>query len=187
MVTLVNIMVMNGWLTSFSFHVNRPSHSWDKAIWAWSKGKVIQSTQYPINSLHFYFTPISPNFLRYSYFEIWAWNIQGQGHEVKGEGHILYPIFNRCTFSSLHINRTNGGGGGGVVWCGVGWVWCGVGVVVVGWSGWWVAWGWVDGGGSSSTKYIFVSGKFFMYSIIRGMVYYWLIVHVRSVASYVSP
>ena len=32
MVTLVNIMVMNGWLTSFSFHVNRPSHSWDKAI-----------------------------------------------------------------------------------------------------------------------------------------------------------
>ena len=30
MVTLVNIMVMNGWLTSFSF--NRPSHSWDKAI-----------------------------------------------------------------------------------------------------------------------------------------------------------
>ena len=32
MVTLVNIMVMNGWLTSFSFHVNRLSHSWDKAI-----------------------------------------------------------------------------------------------------------------------------------------------------------
>ena len=32
MVTLVNIMVMNGWLTSFSFHVNRPYISWDKAI-----------------------------------------------------------------------------------------------------------------------------------------------------------
>ena len=32
MVTLVNIMVMNGWLTSFSFHFNRLSHSWDKAI-----------------------------------------------------------------------------------------------------------------------------------------------------------
>ena len=55
MVTLVNIMVMNGWLTSFSFHVNRPSHSWDKAIsdsdletprsrsWVWPKGKVTQS------------------------------------------------------------------------------------------------------------------------------------------------
>ena len=69
-----------------------------------------------------------------------------------------------------------------VVWGGVGW-W----VVVEGWSGWWVAWGWGDGGGYTSTKYIFVSGKFFMYSIIRGMVYYGLIVHVRSVASYVSP
>ena len=55
------IMVMNVWLTSFSFHVNRPSHSWDKAIsdsdletprlrsWMWSKGKVIQLAQYPIN------------------------------------------------------------------------------------------------------------------------------------------
>ena len=55
MVTLVNIMVMNGWLTSFSFHVNRPSHFLDKAIsdsdleiWTpmsssrvWSEGKVI--------------------------------------------------------------------------------------------------------------------------------------------------
>ena len=32
MVTLVNIMVLNGWLTSYSFHVNQPPHSWDKAI-----------------------------------------------------------------------------------------------------------------------------------------------------------
>ena len=72
MVTLVNIMVMNGWLTSFSLHVNQPSHSWDKAIsnsdletprsrsWVWSKGKVIQSAKYPINSLPFYFTSIRP-------------------------------------------------------------------------------------------------------------------------------
>ena len=74
MVTLVNIMVMNGWLTSFSFHVNRPSHSRDKAIsdfdleistpgsrsWVWSKGKVIQSAQYHINSLRFHFTSIRP-------------------------------------------------------------------------------------------------------------------------------
>ena len=74
MVTLVNIMVMNGWLTTFSFHVNRPSHSWDKAIsgfdleistpgsrsWVWSKGKVIQSAQYHINSLRFHFTSIRP-------------------------------------------------------------------------------------------------------------------------------
>ena len=74
MVTLVNIMVMNGWLTSFSFHVNRLSHSWDKAIsdfdleistpgsrsWVWSKGKVIQSAQYYINLLRFHFTSIRP-------------------------------------------------------------------------------------------------------------------------------
>ena len=74
MATLVNIMVMNGWLTSFSFHVNRPSHSWDKAIsdsdleistpgsrsWVWSKGKVIHSAQYHIKSLRFKFTSIRP-------------------------------------------------------------------------------------------------------------------------------
>ena len=74
MVTLVNIMVMNGWLASFSFHVNWPSHSWDKAIsdsdleispprsrsWVWSNSKVIQLAQYHINSLRFHFTSIRP-------------------------------------------------------------------------------------------------------------------------------
>ena len=72
MVTLVNIRVMNGWLTSFSFHVNRPPHSWDKAIsdsdletprsrsWVWSKSKVIQSAQYHINSFPFHLTSIRP-------------------------------------------------------------------------------------------------------------------------------
>ena len=72
MVTQVNIMVMNVWLTSFSFIVSRLPHSWDKAIsdsdletprsrsWVWSKGKVIQSTQYHINSLPFHLTSIKP-------------------------------------------------------------------------------------------------------------------------------
>ena len=72
MVTQVNIMVMNGWLTSFSFIVNRPPYSWDKAIsdsdletprswsWVWSKDKVIQSAHYHINSLPFHFTLIRP-------------------------------------------------------------------------------------------------------------------------------
>ena len=69
-VTLVNVMVMNGWLTSFSFHVNRLPHSWIKAIWPWnSKVKVIS--------------------------------------EVKGQGHILYPVSNQCTSFSFHINQTN--------------------------------------------------------------------------------
>ena len=65
MVRQVKILVMNGWLTSFSFIVNRSPHSWDKATsdsdlytprsrsWVWSKGKVIQSAQYHINSLLF--------------------------------------------------------------------------------------------------------------------------------------
>ena len=71
-VTLVNIIVMNGRLTPFPFHVNQPSHSWYKAIsdsdletrrsrsWVWSKGKVIQLAQYYINSLPFHFTSIRP-------------------------------------------------------------------------------------------------------------------------------
>ena len=72
MVTLLNIMVMNWWLTSFPLHVNRPPHSWDIAIsdsnletpmsrsWVWSRGNVIQSAQYHINSLPFHFTSIRP-------------------------------------------------------------------------------------------------------------------------------
>ena len=72
MVTLVNIMVMNGWLPSFSLHVNQLPHSSDKAIsdsyletprsrsWVWSKGKVIQSAQFCIYSLPFHFISIRP-------------------------------------------------------------------------------------------------------------------------------
>ena len=106
MVTLVNIMVMNRWLTSFSFHVNRLPHSWDKAIsysdleistprsrsWVWSKGKVIQSAQYHINSLHFHFTPIRPTIPEKELFEIWPWNIQGQGHDWGQRSHIVLSI-----------------------------------------------------------------------------------------------
>ena len=74
MVILANIMVMNGWFTSFLFHVNRPSHSWEKAIsdsdlemstprsrsWVLSKGKVTQSAQYHIYSPRFHFKSIRP-------------------------------------------------------------------------------------------------------------------------------
>ena len=79
-VTEVNIMVMNGWLTSFSFIVNRLPHSWDKTIsdsdletprsrsWVWSKGKVIQLTQYHINSLPFHLTSIRPAILEIELF-----------------------------------------------------------------------------------------------------------------------
>ena len=82
MVTLVNIMVMNWWLTSFSFHVNRPPHSWDIAIsdsdletprsrsWMWSRGNVIQSAQYHINLLPFHFTSIRPTIPEIQLFRI---------------------------------------------------------------------------------------------------------------------
>ena len=81
--TLVNITVMNGWLTSFSLHVNRPPNSWDKAIsdsdletprsrsWVWTKGMVIQSAQNHINSLPFHFKSISPTIPQIQLF----WNL----------------------------------------------------------------------------------------------------------------
>ena len=121
MVTQVNIMVMNGWLTSFSFIVNRLPHFWDKAIsdshletpksrsWVWSKGKVIQSAQYHINSLPFHFTSIRPTIpeielfrnltLKHPRSRSWV--------RVNGQGHIWYPVSNQCTPFSFHINRTN--------------------------------------------------------------------------------
>ena len=80
MVTLVNIMVINGWLTTFSIHVNQPSHWWDKAFsnpdletprsrsWVWSRGKVIKLAQYPINSLPFHFPSIGPAILNIQLF-----------------------------------------------------------------------------------------------------------------------
>ena len=122
MVTLINIMVLNGWLTSFSFHVNRSFYSWDKAIsdsdleisttgsrsWVWSKGKVIQSAQYHINSLRFHFTSIRPTIPErvISKFDIETSKVNVMS-EVKGQGHILYPVSNRCISYSFHINRTN--------------------------------------------------------------------------------
>ena len=108
MVTLVNTMVLNGWLTSFSFHVNRPSHSWDKAIsdsdlkistprsssWVWSKGKVIKSPSIILTHFVFISHQSDQQFMRKSYFEIWPWNIQGQGHEwgQRSRSHIVPSI-----------------------------------------------------------------------------------------------
>ena len=120
MVTLVNIMVMNGWLTSFLFHGNWPPHSWDKAIsdsdletprsrsWVWSKGKFIQSAQNHINSLPFHFKsirPTIPEIKLFSKFYLETSKVKVMS-EVKGQGHISYPVSNLCTSFSFHINRT---------------------------------------------------------------------------------
>ena len=120
-VTQVNIMVMNGWLASFSFIVNRLPHSWDKAIsdsdletprsrsWVLSKGKVIQLAQYHINSLPYHLTSIRPTILEIraiSKFDLETSKVKVM-REVKGQGHILYPVSNQCTSFSFHINPTN--------------------------------------------------------------------------------
>ena len=119
MVTQVNIMIMNGWLTSFSFIVNRPSHSWDKAIstsdretprsrsWVWSKGRVIQSAQYHINSLPLHFTSIRPNNSgdrAISKFDFETSKVKVMS-EVKVTYCTQYPT-NALPFY-FHINRTN--------------------------------------------------------------------------------
>ena len=106
MITLINIMVMNGWLTSFLFHVNRTFHSWDTAIsdsdletpksrsWMWSKGKSYSQPSILLTRFLFISHQSDQQFLRYSYFEIWSWNIQGQGHEwgKKSRSHIVPSI-----------------------------------------------------------------------------------------------
>ena len=102
--TKVSMVVMNGQFTSLSFHVNRPSHSWDEAIsnchletsrsrsWMWSKGKVtsIRPTIWD--------TAILICDLEKSMVKVMS--------EVKGQGHILYPVSNRCTSFLIHLNRT---------------------------------------------------------------------------------
>ena len=93
MVTLINIMIMNRWLTPFSFHVNRPPHFCDKAItdtdleaprsrsWVWSGARSYSPPSIILTHFLFISHQSDQQFLRYSYFEIWPWNIQGQGHE----------------------------------------------------------------------------------------------------------
>ena len=106
MVTLTNIMVRNGWLTSFSFHVNQPSHSWVKTIsdsdletlrsrsWVWSKARWYSQPSILLICFLFISHQSHQQFLRYSYFEIWPWNIQGQGHVwgQRSRSHIIPSI-----------------------------------------------------------------------------------------------
>ena len=119
MVTQVNITVMNGWLTSFLFHVNPPSHSWDKAIsdfdleistpgsrsWVRSKGKVIQSAQYHINSLHFHFTSIRPEIELFPVPVRWHLYIESGSRSSAGMTMTMQDIGRML--SSLRLNFNN--------------------------------------------------------------------------------
>ena len=93
MVTQVNVMVMNGWLTCFrSLLIGRPIPGiklfqsltlklQSQGYWC---GKRARSYNRPsIILTHFLFISHQSDqqFRRWSYFEIWHWNIQGQGHE----------------------------------------------------------------------------------------------------------
>ena len=106
MVILVNIMVMNGWLASFSFHVIGhpiPEIKLFQTLTLKPQGQVHRcgqrarsSSQPSITLTHFLFISHQSDqqFLRYSYFEIWPWNIQGQGHEwgQRSKTHIISSI-----------------------------------------------------------------------------------------------
>ena len=100
------------WMTHiFSFIVNWPPHSWDEAFsdsdlktprsrsGGWSKGKVIQSVQYHINSLHFHFTSIRPTIPEMELFRNSTLNIRGQDHEweQRSRSHIV-PSIQRIHF-----------------------------------------------------------------------------------------
>ena len=106
MATQVNIMVMNGWLTSFrSLSIGRPipdiklfqtltlklqgqGHGCDQRAWSYNRPSIILT--------HFLFISHQSDqqFCRWSYFEIWPWNIQGQDHEwgQRSRSHIVPSI-----------------------------------------------------------------------------------------------
>ena len=112
MVTLVN---------PISFHVNRPSHSWDKVFpdsdleistprsrsWVWSKGQghAIGLVSNWVTSFSFHINQTNNSWERaISKFDRETSKVKFMG-EVKGL--TLCPVSNRCTSFSFHINRTN--------------------------------------------------------------------------------
>ena len=91
-----NVGLASHRLTSFSFHVNRPSHSWDTAFskfylenqgsrsWVRSQFKVTMWVSHPIDSHPFRSISISPPILVIQHFQNSTLKIKGQGH---GWGH----------------------------------------------------------------------------------------------------
>ena len=92
-----NVSLTSYRLTSLSFHVNRPSHSWDTAFskfeghgWGHSSRSQCRSN---ILSIHIPFVPCQSAipFLRYSIFKIWPW---------KSRAKVKWPWC--CTTTGLH-------------------------------------------------------------------------------------
>ena len=92
---------------SFSFHVNRPSHSWDTAIlkfdiensrsrsWVRSKFKVTTWVQHSVDSHPFGSMLIGPPIPEIQHFQTLTLKIQGQGHSSRSQ--------RRYTTLSIHI------------------------------------------------------------------------------------
>ena len=93
--------------TSLSFHVNRPSHSWDTAIlkfdiensrsrsWVRSKFKVTTWVQHSVDSHPFGSMLIGPSIPEIQHFQTLTLKIQGQGHSSRSQ--------RRYTTQSIHI------------------------------------------------------------------------------------
>ena len=104
MVTLVNITVMDGRLTPFSFmSIGRPTpgirlfqaltlkfqgqgHGCGQRARSYTRARILL--------IHFLFISHQSEFLRYSYFEMWPLKIQGQGHDggKRSRSHIIPSI-----------------------------------------------------------------------------------------------
>ena len=104
--------------TSLSFHVNRPSHSWDMTFskfdleiqgqgHGWGECWKSQSGCNSL-SIHIAFVPCQSAlpFLRYSIFKIWPWKskVKVMG-EVDIESHKVDVTSYRLTSLSFHVNR----------------------------------------------------------------------------------
>ena len=109
--------VISYWLTSLSFHVNQPSHSWDTAFskfdlenprsmsWVTWTLKVTTWVQHSVNSHPFNSMSVIP-FLRYDFVKIRPWKskvkVMGEGNvEIHKVGVTSY----RLTSLLFHINR----------------------------------------------------------------------------------
>ena len=92
-VTLVNIMVMNGWLTSFSsMSIGRPIP--EIRLFQTLTLK-LTPVYYEFASFSFHISQTNQQFRRYSYFKIWPGNIKAQGHEWGqwSRSHIIPSIY----------------------------------------------------------------------------------------------
>ena len=70
MVTRANIMARDGCLTSFSFHVNQRSHSWDKAISDSGQSRIVNPVSYLFASFSFHINLANNSWYRYFEFDL---------------------------------------------------------------------------------------------------------------------